>query len=160
MAAGAALALVHAFFSIHLRADQIVSGTAINFLALGVTGYFFIDIYGEQGTPGDIPRIPDVNLPLDKIPTGLGDFLDDVFGQLNLMIWLSFVLLIVSLHRHLQDADRAADPRRRRASAGGRHGRHLRLRDALRRRDRLRASSPRSGGAYLSIGFLTRSTRT
>jgi general nucleoside transport system permease protein len=96
MGAGAGLALIHAFFSIHLRADQIVSGTAINFLALGVTGYFFVDVYGEAGTPEGIPRIPDVNLPLDKIPTGLGEFLDDVFGQLNLMIWLSFLLLIVS----------------------------------------------------------------
>ena len=60
--AGAGFALVHAFFAIHLRADQIVGGTAINFLALGVTGYFFIQIYGENGTPGDLPRIPDVNI--------------------------------------------------------------------------------------------------
>ena len=96
MGAGAGLALIHAFFSIHLRADQIVSGTAINFLALGVTGYFFVDVFGEEGTPEGIPRIPDVNLPLEKIPTGVGDFLDDVLGQLNLMIWLSFLLLIVS----------------------------------------------------------------
>ena len=96
MGAGATLALIHAFFSIHLRADQIVSGTAINFLALGVTGYFFVDVFGEQGTPEGIPRIPDVNLPLEKIPTGIGEFLDDVLGQLNLMIWLSFLLLVVS----------------------------------------------------------------
>jgi general nucleoside transport system permease protein len=96
MGAGAALALIHAVFSIHLRADQIVSGTAINFLALGVTGYFFVDIFGQAGTPQGIPRIPDVSLPLEKIPTGFGEFLDDVFGNLNLMIWLSFVLLIVS----------------------------------------------------------------
>ena len=38
---GGLLALLHAFFSIHLRANQIISGTAINFLALGITGYFF-----------------------------------------------------------------------------------------------------------------------
>jgi simple sugar transport system permease protein len=96
MGAGGTLALIHAFFSIHLRADQIVSGTAINFLALGVTGYFFVDVFGEEGTPEGIPRIPDVTLPLERIPTGVGDFLDDVLGQLNLMIWLSFLLLIVS----------------------------------------------------------------
>jgi ABC-type uncharacterized transport system permease subunit len=83
---GAALALIHAFMAIHLRADQIVSGTAINFLAVGVTGYFFIDIYGENGTPGDMPRIPDVNI----------DALGSVFGHLSLMIWVSFVLLIVA----------------------------------------------------------------
>jgi ABC-type uncharacterized transport system permease subunit len=96
MGAGAGLALIHAVFSIHLRADQIVSGTAINFLALGVTGYFFVDVYGEQGTPEGIPRVPDVELPLEKIPTGVGEFLDDVLGHLNLMIWLSFLLLVVS----------------------------------------------------------------
>jgi simple sugar transport system permease protein len=95
--AGGLTALIHAFASISLRADQIVSGTAINFLALGVTGYFFIDVYGDQGTPGEgIPRIPDVNLDfLGSIPVA-GNFLEDVFGHLNLMIWLSFVLLIVS----------------------------------------------------------------
>ena len=52
--AGGVAALIHAFVSIHLRADQIVSGTAINFLALGVTGYFFIQVYGDNGTPGSI----------------------------------------------------------------------------------------------------------
>ena len=59
---GAAFALIHAFFAIHLRADQIVGGTAINFLALGVTGYLFVDIYGGEGTPPDIPGIPNVHL--------------------------------------------------------------------------------------------------
>ena len=83
---GGAFALVHAFMAIHLRADQIVSGFAINFLALGVTGYFFIKIYGENGTPGDIPRIPDIKV----------DALGKIFGQLNLMIWISFVLLIAA----------------------------------------------------------------
>ena len=84
--AGGAFAAVHAFMAIQLRADQIVSGTAINFLALGVTGYFFIDIYGENGTPGNLPRIPEVNV----------NFLGSVFGHLNLMIWVSFALLIVA----------------------------------------------------------------
>ena len=84
--AGGTLAAIHAFMAIQLRADQIVSGTAINFLALGVTGYFFIDIYGENGTPGNLPRIPDVNV----------GFLGSVFGHLNLMIWISFALLILA----------------------------------------------------------------
>jgi len=84
--AGGSFALVHAFMAIQLRADQIVSGTAINFLALGVTGYFFIQIYGANGTPGNLPRIPDVNI----------DFLGKVFGHLSLMIWVSFALLIVA----------------------------------------------------------------
>jgi ABC-type uncharacterized transport system permease subunit len=105
MVAGGGFALVHAFMSIHLRADQIVSGVAINFLALGVTGYFFIQIYGTQGSPGDISRIPNIDENtrivggaidwLDSIPKA-GDFIFKVFGHLNLMIWFSFVLLILA----------------------------------------------------------------
>ena len=91
--AGGLLALIHAIVSIHLRADQIVSGTAVNFLALGVTGYFFIQVYGTNGIH-DLrsgSEIPAVHLGF------LGNgFVGDVFGHLNLMIWLSFVLLVVS----------------------------------------------------------------
>jgi len=90
--AGGCFALLHAFFAIHLRADQIVGGTAINFLALGVTGYFFIQIYGDNGTPGNLPRIPNVNIPGLKHVT----FLGDAIGSLNLMTWASFVLLAVA----------------------------------------------------------------
>jgi general nucleoside transport system permease protein len=89
---GGVMALVHAFFSIHLRADQIVGGTAINFLALGLTGYLFIDIYGTEGTPTDIPSIPDVHLSfLEDVP-----FVGDIFGQLNLMIWIALALIVLT----------------------------------------------------------------
>ncbi len=92
MLAGALVALVHAVFSIHLRADQIVTGTAINFLAVGVTGYAFIDIYGSNGTPPSIDSVPSITLPgIESIP-GIGG----VFGSLNLMIWVVFVLLVVT----------------------------------------------------------------
>ena len=96
--AGGALAFVHAIFSIHLRADQIVSGTAVNFLALGITGYIYNDVYGNNGTPNDLPAIPDVNIGfLDSIPPhALGNFLDEAFGSLNLMIWIALALLPVA----------------------------------------------------------------
>ena len=98
MAAGGALAFVHAMFCIHLRADQIVIGTAINFLALGITGYLYNDIYGNEGTPNDLPAVPDVNIGfLDRIPpNGLGNFLDGAFGSLNLLIWLALLVLPVA----------------------------------------------------------------
>ena len=92
MVAGACFALVHAFFAIHLRADQIVSGFAINFLALGITGYLFIDIYGGEGTPPDVPGIPDVHLGFLKD----WYFIGPVLGQLNLMIWLAALTIVVT----------------------------------------------------------------
>jgi general nucleoside transport system permease protein len=98
MLAGASLALVHAFFSIHLRSDQIVSGTAINFLALGITGYLYVDIYGNEGTPGDLPQVPDVHLDwLGSIPpNGLGAFLERSLGQLNLLVWLALATVVLA----------------------------------------------------------------
>jgi general nucleoside transport system permease protein len=98
MASGAALALVHAFFSINLRADQIVGGTAVNFLALGITGYLYNDLYGNRGTPNDLPVIPDLQFGwLSHIPpTGLGRFLNDALGGLNLLVWVSFAVVILS----------------------------------------------------------------
>ncbi len=95
---GAALAFIHGIFSIHLRADQIVSGTAVNFIALGLTGYLYNQHYGNNGTPNDLPAIPDVNLKfLSHIPpTGLGNFLYNSIGQLNLMVWLSLLLLPIA----------------------------------------------------------------
>jgi ABC-type uncharacterized transport system permease subunit len=95
---GCALGLVHAFFAINLRADQIVGGTAINFLALGITGYLYNDVYGNNGTPNNLPAIPNVHLGfLSSIPpTGLGNFLESVFGDQNLMIWISYGVLILS----------------------------------------------------------------
>ena len=59
MLAGGLMALVHAFFAIHLRADQIVGGTAVNFLALGITGYFFFDLYHGQDISVGVSTIPE-----------------------------------------------------------------------------------------------------
>ena len=98
VAGGAALAFLYAIFAIHLRADQIVGGTAVNFLALGITGYLYNDIYGNNGTPQNLPAVPDVHLGwLHSIPPhGLGNFLVNSFGSLNLMIWISLALLPIS----------------------------------------------------------------
>jgi ABC-type uncharacterized transport system permease subunit len=97
LVAGGVMGLLHAVFSVSLRADQIVSGTAINFLALGITGFLFIKIYGTEGTPDDLPEIPDVQLPIGWIP-----FIGEGMEQLNLMIWIGLIavaLLSIFLFR-------------------------------------------------------------
>jgi general nucleoside transport system permease protein len=92
MLVGAVLALVYAFFAIHLRADQIVGGTAVNFLALGITGYFFFQLYHGNYVPNGVSTIPNVKLPLVHNWT----FLGPAIGNLSLMVWLSFLLVIAS----------------------------------------------------------------
>jgi general nucleoside transport system permease protein len=89
MLSGGLLALIHAFFSIHLRADQIVSGFAVNLLALGLTGYLYSSIYPNGTTKGQITRVPS----LEEL---LG-FLDWVPGaDLNLLVWIMFVTVVLS----------------------------------------------------------------
>ena len=93
---GGLLALIHGFFSIHLLADQIVSGFAVNLLALGVTGYLFSSIYPGGIPTGQVDRVPKVALGfLDQVPL-IGDFLAGVFGDLNLLVWLALLTVIAS----------------------------------------------------------------
>ena len=92
MGVGALLALVYAFFAIHLRSDQIVGGTAVNFLALGITGYFFFQLYHGDYIPTGVSTIPKANLPW----IGSQHFLGPAIGHLSYMIWASFALVIVS----------------------------------------------------------------
>ncbi len=46
---GVALALVFALFTVWLRADQIITGTAVTLLALGLTGTLYRALYGTTG---------------------------------------------------------------------------------------------------------------
>jgi ABC-type uncharacterized transport system permease subunit len=91
IAAGAVFAALHALFAVTFRADQIVSGTALNLLAIGVTGYMYVAIYGDEGTPDDLPQVPAVNLPIKSVP-----LIGDVFGQLNLLVWVGLALVVVT----------------------------------------------------------------
>jgi ABC-type uncharacterized transport system permease subunit len=89
---GGLLALVHAFFAIHLRADQIVGGVAVNFLALGITGYFFVQLYHGENVPPGISQIPDLHLTKDSNHS----FFGNSFGSLNYMIWAAILLVPLS----------------------------------------------------------------
>ncbi len=63
--AGVALSGIHAFASVTLRMDQIVSGTALNILALGLTGFLMEVLYGHPGATDSIPHqiLPVFNFP-------------------------------------------------------------------------------------------------
>ena len=87
---GGLLALVYAFFAIHLRSDQIVGGTAVNFLALGITGYFFVQLYHNAQIPNGVSLLPNVHF-LSGVK-----FFGAAIGDLNVLTWASFVLVIVA----------------------------------------------------------------
>jgi simple sugar transport system permease protein len=94
MVAGGLMALIHAVVSIRFRADQIVSGIAINIFAAGLTVFLVNRIYGVEdvGHVGNNELIPNVNIPvLDQIP-----FLGQVLFQQNVIVYVALILLVLS----------------------------------------------------------------
>ncbi len=91
--AGGLMALIHAVVSIRFRADQIVSGIAINIFAAGLTLFLVNRIYGLQdiGHVGPANLLPYINIPvLDQIP-----FVGRVLFQQNVVVYAALILLVV-----------------------------------------------------------------
>jgi simple sugar transport system permease protein len=59
----ALMALLHAVLSITFRVDQIISGTVINILAVGLTGYLNRQLFA-QGAPPGLTALPRLNVPV------------------------------------------------------------------------------------------------
>jgi simple sugar transport system permease protein len=98
---GGAMGLLHAVLSIRYKVDQIVSGTVINILAFGLTGYFYVT---QTSTKGKLP--PLIGNPFPKedswelefadrfsffLPHDIGRILFDK----DLITYLSLILVAV-----------------------------------------------------------------
>jgi simple sugar transport system permease protein len=124
---GGVISILHAVSAIRFKADQIISGMAINLIALGLTSYLLQSVYGVNGTPppcvppvpcnkGDLRTIPDWSIPLlHKIPA-LGAILFQqnpiVYLMLASVVLVNFLLFRTTLGlriRAVGEHPRAAD---------------------------------------------------
>jgi simple sugar transport system permease protein len=121
MAGGAAVSLIHGVLSLKCRADQTIAGLALNFLALGLTNFLFLQSFGRTTTLPSIIVVKPVPVPfLSRIPfIGPVLFELDIFGYLSLAAVILLCVLFyktewgVSLHavgEHPRAADTAGLP--------------------------------------------------
>lgn len=85
--AGLLMALVHAFFTVTLRANQIVCGFALVILGTGLSSFLGKPYVGER-----IVESGNLSLPiLSDIP-----IIGEIFFQHNVMVYFSYVLVALS----------------------------------------------------------------
>jgi ABC-type uncharacterized transport system permease subunit len=96
MITGGIMALVHAFFSIRFKAEQIVSGIAINIAALGLTG-FLLPLFTNGNGVSTLPPsliLPNLNLPFLAHSSGVLGFINQVFLEQNTVFYIALVVLL------------------------------------------------------------------
>jgi general nucleoside transport system permease protein len=90
MLAGALLALLHAVLTVRYAVDQIICGTAINILAVGLTGFFNRQLFAT-GAPAGATVLPRLHVPvLSDVPV-----LGPILFQHQPLTVLAVVLVLV-----------------------------------------------------------------
>jgi simple sugar transport system permease protein len=88
MLAGGLASLIHAFISITLRGNQVVSGLALSIFGLGVTNYYGQEFVNLQLTH----TVPQVIIPgLSQLP-----FLGPILFQQDYLVYLSYLLVMIT----------------------------------------------------------------
>jgi ABC-type uncharacterized transport system permease subunit len=96
------LALVHGFASITQRGNQIISGVAINFLAIGLTALLGQSWFKEGGrTPqlGGAARFQSLELPFTETLKGvpvIGPLYVDVISGHNILVYCAFLAVPIT----------------------------------------------------------------
>jgi ABC-type uncharacterized transport system permease subunit len=87
--AAVAIDAIFAMLVVNLAANQVVTGTALNILALGVTGVFYRKMFGVTGKAFMVTPVAKIPLgPLARIPV-VGQVL---FDQ-NALVYFTFILI-------------------------------------------------------------------
>lgn len=98
---GTALALLFAFATVRLGADQIIAGAALNLVALGVTGALYRAVLGATGTALVLPTLPAIDVPVLRHLPILGQALFGQNGLVYLGLCLTPLLAVVLAHTGL-----------------------------------------------------------
>ena len=90
---GAVMAALYAFITVTLGQQQVVTGTAMNILAVGICAYFQRVLFGVPTTPLQINTLPKIAFPLlSKIP-----YFGEIFFHQNILTYIAYLLIPISI---------------------------------------------------------------
>jgi ABC-type uncharacterized transport system permease subunit len=91
---GGLLSAIHAFLTVSLRAEQVVTGLAITLMGTGLASFL-----GEKLGPGGAPLVGQVGPRFEELPIPLLSkipLIGPVLFEQDIMVYLMFILVIVS----------------------------------------------------------------
>ncbi len=142
------VSLVHAWLSISVRADQIISGTIINIAALGITGYLYSLLAKTPVTGAGQFRAWTPPADLTNLPV-VGWLIESIFAQgpLTITLFVAVIVFQIALFRTRWGLrSRAVGEHPRAAETVGINVIQLRYRNVL-----LGGVLAGLGGAFLSL---------
>jgi simple sugar transport system permease protein len=90
---GTLVSTIHAYLSINIGADQVISGTGINLFAVGATIFFAQIIFGQQRTDSFRRGFSKETIPvLSRIPV-IGEIF---FTNIYYTVFLGFLLVLIT----------------------------------------------------------------
>jgi simple sugar transport system permease protein len=92
--AGLLTSALYGWITVFLKQHQVVTGTAINILSIGICSFFQRVIFGVPLTPLTVQPLPALPIPiLSKIP-----FIGQVLFNHNILTYLLFIVVPLSYH--------------------------------------------------------------
>lgn len=91
---GILIALIFSIATVNIKINQIVTGVAINLLAVGLTSFFFRAIFGITTVPITVNNFKSLEIPiLSSIP-----ILGEIFFKQTVLVYIAFLLVPISYY--------------------------------------------------------------
>lgn len=91
---GILIALIFSIATVNIKINQIVTGVAINLLAIGLTSFFFRAIFGITTVPITVNNFKALEIPiLSNIP-----ILGEIFFKQTVLVYIAFLLVPISYY--------------------------------------------------------------
>ena len=92
MLAAMIYSIIMAWLSVTMRANQVIAGTALTILGVGLAAFIYRTVFGIQSLPPQVTPFAQLNIPvLSDIP-----IIGQIFFQHNILVYFAFILVFIT----------------------------------------------------------------